>query len=647
MVGLPARGKSYISKAIVRYLNFLGCPTRLFNAGNLRRQCGKSGVEARSGAPANASESETVGGLKASFFDSHNEEAKRLRDELAMDCLDQVLDFLEAKGRATAVGILDATNTTTERRRMVREKVLQRAGIRLVFLESLCDDKDILQHNYDLKLGNADYKGMSADQALKDFMNRVNQYAEVYEPVQDDECNSRCGYIKLINAGAALLHKFGEKLICHRCRSKDDEYGVLRYIFGLMCSINLGHRCIMLAMVGETEHDRPTLGPRRATQGPRQEVQEGHEKATEGLVAERERVAGKPVLAVMCGTLTRHLQTVEALKAGSDRSVSGRVLKLQRLNELCAGALDSHSYKDRCPVRDPRERRGAAQARAADLCAKAACLNHYAPGSLCSRLSRGPMRKSRVPEALRRGLLGTRALACYFAGLVLGLPLQFCVPADSPKRQRESRPELQELYPEAPDGVMSEEQLAHWRSESESAAGFPPTSDELRQEVARPRKIVNFRRLQLVCDGVVVGPDSSMDESFKGDFFVYVRPYADVDWYARLFGANNHFAEVVHLLEHPLNPDVVVTDTGRTLLHFAAEHGNHEAVRCLLEVGANKDPADRHWCTPLHFAALNGGHKWCKACWKLVPTRTWLTRIGAHLCIMLIRMAIMKLCEAC
>ncbi|CAJ1336243.1 unnamed protein product [Effrenium voratum] len=396
MVGLPARGKSYISKAIVRYLNFLGCPTRLFNAGNLRRQCGKSGVE-------------------ASFFDSHNEEAKRLRDELAMDCLDQVLDFLEAKGRATAVGILDATNTTTERRRMVREKVLQRAGIRLVFLESLCDDKDILQHNYDLKLGNADYKGMSADQALKDFMNRVNQYAEVYEPVQDDECNSRCGYIKLINAG--------EKLICHRCRSKDDEYGVLRYIFGLMCSINLGHRCIMLAMVGETEHDR------RGILGGDSELTElglQHANAVAGLVAERERVAGKPVL-VMCGTLTRHLQTVEALKAVacSDSGRTSRtVLKLQRLNELCAGALDSHSYK-----------------------------------------------------------------------------------------------------------VMSEEQLAHWRSESESAAGFPPTSDELRQEVARPRKIVNFRRLQLVCDGVVVGPDSSMDESFKGDFFVYVRPYADVDWY--------------------------------------------------------------------------------------------------------------------
>eukprot|EP00438_Fugacium_kawagutii_P004036 Skav219284 [mRNA] locus=scaffold2157:145220:146975:- [translate_table: standard] len=73
MVGLPARGKSYISKAIVRYLSF--------------------------------------GKIK-------------LRDEMAMECLDQVLDFLEACGRATAV--------------------CERHGIRLIFLESLCDDEDWL-----------------------------------------------------------------------------------------------------------------------------------------------------------------------------------------------------------------------------------------------------------------------------------------------------------------------------------------------------------------------------------------------------------------------------------------------------------------------------------------------------------------------
>ena len=46
MVGLPARGKSYISKAIVRYLQFLGVSCKLFNAGNKRRDQGGAGAGA-------------------------------------------------------------------------------------------------------------------------------------------------------------------------------------------------------------------------------------------------------------------------------------------------------------------------------------------------------------------------------------------------------------------------------------------------------------------------------------------------------------------------------------------------------------------------------------------------------------------------
>lgn len=41
MVGLPARGKTYISRKLLRYLTWLGYNCKVFNIGNYRREfCG-------------------------------------------------------------------------------------------------------------------------------------------------------------------------------------------------------------------------------------------------------------------------------------------------------------------------------------------------------------------------------------------------------------------------------------------------------------------------------------------------------------------------------------------------------------------------------------------------------------------------------
>ncbi|VDI21887.1 6-phosphofructo-2-kinase / fructose-2,6-biphosphatase 1 [Mytilus galloprovincialis] len=37
MVGLPARGKTYMSKKLTRYLNWIGIKTKAFNVGEYRR----------------------------------------------------------------------------------------------------------------------------------------------------------------------------------------------------------------------------------------------------------------------------------------------------------------------------------------------------------------------------------------------------------------------------------------------------------------------------------------------------------------------------------------------------------------------------------------------------------------------------------
>ena len=72
MVGLPARGKSYTSRAIVHFFTFLGCPVRLFNAGNKRRTKG-------------------LAGAAASFFEASNKDAQQQREQMAMETLDDLL----------------------------------------------------------------------------------------------------------------------------------------------------------------------------------------------------------------------------------------------------------------------------------------------------------------------------------------------------------------------------------------------------------------------------------------------------------------------------------------------------------------------------------------------------------------------------
>ncbi|CAN0288369.1 unnamed protein product, partial [Ectocarpus sp. 8 AP-2014] len=62
MVGLPARGKSYIVKMLIRYLNWIGFPTKVFNIGDYRRRLG-------------------YGGVAKSFFEKGNEEGQRVRSQ--------------------------------------------------------------------------------------------------------------------------------------------------------------------------------------------------------------------------------------------------------------------------------------------------------------------------------------------------------------------------------------------------------------------------------------------------------------------------------------------------------------------------------------------------------------------------------------
>ena len=190
MVGLPARGKSYLSNKLMRYLRWREYKVKVFNVGQLRRAQAKARME-RTGIHEEQ---------MASFFDSANEKARQMREELANECLEQLIRWLRRSGN---VGIHDATNTTKERRRLIAERVAQEPGMRLVFLESICTDPKVIADNIAVKVrsGDPDYANMSRDRAKEDFLRRIKHYENVYETLDEDGTESHYTYCKIVDVG--------------------------------------------------------------------------------------------------------------------------------------------------------------------------------------------------------------------------------------------------------------------------------------------------------------------------------------------------------------------------------------------------------------------------------------------------------------
>lgn len=81
----------------------------------------------------------------AEFFDPHNENAAKFREQLALETLDELLNYLLLKGGS--VGILDATNSTIQRRQLLVDRIKAREPkLGILFIESHCTDKAVSRH---------------------------------------------------------------------------------------------------------------------------------------------------------------------------------------------------------------------------------------------------------------------------------------------------------------------------------------------------------------------------------------------------------------------------------------------------------------------------------------------------------------------
>jgi broad specificity phosphatase PhoE/predicted kinase len=293
MVGLPARGKTFVARKIVRYLNWLGHPTRLFNVGNYRR--------------------EHVGSRQAhGFFDPTNTDGVRQRTEMAMLALNDMLHWFATGGE---VGIYDATNTTRERRRTILERC-RAQGIRVIFIESICDEQTVEANVRATKLDSPDYAGMDPDAAVQDFRTRIEHYARVYQPVDDTEGS----YIKLIDVGRQVI----VNRITGHLPSR---------LVSFLVNLHTVPRPIWLTRHGQAEFNVVSRIGGNTNLSPL-----GRQYARHLRKFYDERISPHGRVEVWTSTLLRTLETAEALGQKS--------LSWYALNEIEAGACDGMTYEE-------------------------------------------------------------------------------------------------------------------------------------------------------------------------------------------------------------------------------------------------------------------------------------------------------------
>ncbi|XP_069834921.1 6-phosphofructo-2-kinase/fructose-2,6-bisphosphatase 3 isoform X3 [Dendropsophus ebraccatus] len=297
MVGLPARGKTYISKKLTRYLNWSGVPTKVFNVGEYRREVVKDFSS-------------------YDFFRADNQEAMKVRRQCALAALADVKSYLTQEGGQIAV--FDATNTTRERRAMITDFAKEN-DFKVFFIESICDDPSVVASNVmDVKLSSPDYKGCSSKEALDDFMKRINCYKNMYEPLDPDSHDRDLSMIIVIDVGRRFLV------------NKVQDHIQSKIVYYLM-NIHVQPRCIYLCRAGESESN--VKGKIGGDSGLSQ-------RGKKFSIALKKYIEDQNLkeLKVWTSQLKRTIQTAEALKVPYEQ--------WKALNEIDAGVCEEMTYEE-------------------------------------------------------------------------------------------------------------------------------------------------------------------------------------------------------------------------------------------------------------------------------------------------------------
>uniref|UniRef100_A0A674F1Z4 6-phosphofructo-2-kinase/fructose-2,6-bisphosphatase 2 n=1 Tax=Salmo trutta TaxID=8032 RepID=A0A674F1Z4_SALTR len=295
MIGLPARGKTYMSKKLTRYLNWIGVPTKVFNLGVYRR--------------------EAVKAYKSyDFFRHDNKEAMEIRKQCALVALEDVKGYLTEEGGQIAV--FDATNTTRERRDLILDFGKENA-FKVFFVESVCDDPEVIAANIlEVKVSSPDYPERHRERVMDDFLKRIECYKVTYQPLDPDDYDKDLSFIKVENVGRRFLV------------NRVQDYIQSRIVYYLM-NIQVHSHSLYLCRHGESNHNMEGRigGDSELSPGGKQFAH-----ALRGFIEEHKLSD----LKVWTSQLRRTIQTAEELIVPYEQ--------WKILNEIDAGVCEEMTY---------------------------------------------------------------------------------------------------------------------------------------------------------------------------------------------------------------------------------------------------------------------------------------------------------------
>lgn len=219
-----------MARKLLTLMTWRGQACKVFNVGKYRREI------------ANHSSGKDC---DSNFFDNNNVEARAMRQKSADAAMEAMLDWLDEQDLTSTVdtqqrvAIFDATNSTVARRQWVLQRCTLRPGkpTGVVFVESVCTDKELLEENFNFKVKHSpDYKGINRLEAIADLKRRCDNYDREYETIDDDSLS----YIKIFNLSSKVMvnHIYGR---------------MAKTIVPCLMSWNIANRSIYICRSGHTQ----------------------------------------------------------------------------------------------------------------------------------------------------------------------------------------------------------------------------------------------------------------------------------------------------------------------------------------------------------------------------------------------------------